>query len=192
MLKKLSTSIAKWLIKSDILKENNIDLYSYAIQYLLLIIIPTINFTIYCIATQKIYLGFIELFSFLLIRKYCGGYHCQSSSVCLIFSTMFLIFIAWLSTVLKPGLYTIILTLLADFELMSRGPMISINHNVTDLERKCYHRHLIYILILLNLIIILSYISKKTWICSCISNIIICCSFLHIICIFGKNKELYY
>ena len=125
MLKKLSSKIAIWLIKSDMLKDDNIDLYSYAIQYLLLIIIPTINFTAYCIATQKILIGLIELFSFLLIRKYSGGYHCESSSVCLVFSTIILIFMAWLSYFIQPSLIQIIILLICEIELLIKGPIIS-------------------------------------------------------------------
>ena len=39
MVEKLSRHIALWLIKSGILENDDIDLYIYAIQYLLLIII---------------------------------------------------------------------------------------------------------------------------------------------------------
>ena len=42
MVEKLSRHIALWLIKSGILENDDIDLYIYAIQYLLLIINPTI------------------------------------------------------------------------------------------------------------------------------------------------------
>jgi accessory gene regulator protein AgrB len=101
MVEKLSRHIALWLIKSGILENDDIDLYIYAIQYLLLIINPTIIFTAYCIATHNITIGLIEVFSFLLIRKYCGGYHCQSSTVCLIFSAIILIVMAWLSSFIK-------------------------------------------------------------------------------------------
>ena len=69
MVEKLSRHIALWLIKSGILENDDIDLYIYAIQYLLLIINPTIIFTAYCIATHNITIGLIEVFSFLLIRK---------------------------------------------------------------------------------------------------------------------------
>ncbi len=192
MLKKLSSKIAIWLIKSDMLKDDNIDLYSYAIQYLLLIIIPTINFTVYCIATHKIYIGLIEIFSFLLTRKFCGGYHCESSSVCLIFSTILLIFIAWISCFIKPGLYIIIPTILADLELILRGPVISINHSVSDIEKKYYHKRLITIIIFLNFLIILTSLLKLFHICNCICIVLLCCSVSHIVCKFGKNKELYY
>lgn len=39
MLEKFSRKIAVWLIKSGILENDNSELYRYAIQYLLLIII---------------------------------------------------------------------------------------------------------------------------------------------------------
>ena len=85
MVENLSRHITLWLIKSGILKDDNIELYIYAIQYLFLIINPTIIFTIYCIATNNTLIGLIEVLVFLLIRKYSGGYHCQSSTVCLVF-----------------------------------------------------------------------------------------------------------
>ena len=114
MVEKLSRHIALWLIKSGILENNDIDLYIYAIQYLLLIINPTIIFTAYCIATHDITIGLIEVFSFLLIRKYCGGYHCQSSTACLIFSAIILIVMACLSSFIKPSLYMFIALVIAD------------------------------------------------------------------------------
>lgn len=154
MVEKLSRHIALWLIKSGILENDDIDLYIYAIQYLLLIINPTIIFTAYCIATHNITIGLIEVFSFLLIRKYCGGYHCQSSTACLIFSVIILIAIAWLSSFIKPSLYMFIALIIADAELIIKGPVISVNHSVSDSEKKYYHRCLIGILAVFNIIII--------------------------------------
>ena len=84
MLEKFSRNAAVWLINIGLLVETDIDLYSYAIKNLFLIINPTIIFTIYCIASHKILLGLLEMFSFLLIRKYSGGYHCQSSNNCVL------------------------------------------------------------------------------------------------------------
>lgn len=192
MLEKVSRHIALRLIKSGILKDDSIDLYSYAIQYLLLIIIPTINFTAYCIATQKILIGLIELFSFLLIRKYSGGYHCESSSVCLVFSTIILIFMAWLSYFIQPSLIQIIILLICEIELLIKGPIISVNHNVSSLERKRYHIYIFIILFIYNLIYITFRYLHIDHYSNCIMIVISCCSISHITCLFGKNKELYY
>ena len=164
----------------------------YAIQYLLLIIIPTINFTAYCIATRQILIGLIEIFTFLLIRKYSGGYHCESSSVCLVFSTIILILIAWLAAHLKSDFLLKFLLLLADMELCIKGPVISINHEVSETERKHFHKKLIGIIILLNFIILLLWAFNMTHAFNCISIVILFCSISHVACTIGKNKELYY
>ena len=94
----------------------------------------------YCIATDNTLIGLIEVLVFLLIRKYSGGYHCQSSTVCLVFSVIVLITMAWLSSVLKPSLFLFIALIIADVELVIKGPIISINHSVSDTEKKYYHR----------------------------------------------------
>ena len=54
MLEKFSRNAAAWLINIGLLNETDIDLYSYAIKNLFLIINPTIIFTAYCIATHNI------------------------------------------------------------------------------------------------------------------------------------------
>ena len=192
MVEKLSRHIALWLIKSGILENDDIDLYIYAIQYLLLIINPTIIFTAYCIATHNITIGLIEVFSFLLIRKYCGGYHCQSSTVCLIFSAIMLIGIAWLSSFIKPSLYMFIVLIIADAELIIKGPVISVNHSVSDSEKIYYHKCLIGILSVLNIIIIITAACHFYHITSCISVVIIFCFISHLACMTRKNRKLYY
>lgn len=192
MVENLSRHIALWLIKSGILKDDDTELYIYAIQYLLLIINPTIIFTVYCIATHNTWIGLIEVFSFLLIRKYSGGYHCQSSTACLIFSVIVLITIAWLSSVLKPSLFLMIALVIADVELIIKGPIVSVNHDVSDLERKYYHKYLTAILLLFNTIIITTCLWHLYRIASCVSIVIIFCFLLHILCMTKKNRKMYY
>ncbi len=192
MVENLSRHIALWLIKSGILKDDDSELYIYAIQYLLLIINPTVIFTVYCIATHNTWIGLIEVISFLLIRKYSGGYHCQSSTACLIFSVIVLIMMAWLSSVLKPSLFLISALIISDVELIIKGPIISINHTVSDLEKKYYHKCLGVILLFLNIIIVITDLWHLYSISSCISIVIIFCSLLHILCMTKKNRELYY
>lgn len=192
MVENLSRHIALWLIKSGILKDDDSELYIYAIQYLLLIINPTVIFTVYCIATHNTWIGLIEIISFLLIRKYSGGYHCQSSTACLIFSVIVLIMMAWLSSVLKPSLFLISALIISDVELIIKGPIISINHTVSDLEKKYYHKCLGVILLFFNIIIVITDLWHLYSISSCISIVIIFCSLLHVLCMTKKNRELYY
>lgn len=192
MVENLSRHITLRLIKSGILKDDDIELYIYAIQYLFLIINTTIIFTIYCIATDNTLIGLIEVLVFLLIRKYSGGYHCQSSTVCLVFSVIVLITMAWLSSVLKPSLFLFIALIIADVELVIKGPIISINHSVSDTEKKYYHRYLATILLLLNILIVITSLWHLYHISSCISIVIIFCFLLHILCITKKNRKLYY
>lgn len=192
MVENLSRHIALWLIKSGILKDDDTELYIYAIQYLFLIINPTIIFTVYCIATHNTWIGIIEVISFLLIRKYSGGYHCQSSTVCLIFSVIVLITMAWLSSILKPSLFLFIALVISDVELIIKGPIISVNHAVSDSEKKYYHKCLATILLLFNIIIIITGLLHLYRISICISIVIIFCFLLHILCMTKKNRKLYY
>ena len=100
--------------------------------------------------------------------------------------------IAWLAAHLKSDFLLKFLLLLADMELCIKGPVISINHEVSETERKHFHKKLIGIIILLNFIILLLWAFNMTHAFNCISIVILFCSISHVICTIGKNKELYY
>ena len=192
MLEKFSREIAVRLIKSGILENDNSELYGYAIQYLLLIIIPTINFTAYCIATHNNIIGLIILFSFLLIRKYSGGYHCKSSTVCLIFSTIVLIAMVFYANLMNFSPVIIITIILCELELIIKGPIISINHDISDKERIIYRKYLYIILAVYDIIMALFIYFNKIHLACSIAIVIITCSLAHMLCMIGKNKEVYY
>ena len=117
MSEKLAEKLALYLVRLRLVEESKTELYSYAINYLLLLIIPVSIFAIFCIISHNILLGFVEIISFLLIRKYSGGFHCQSSSVCLILSSVLLIAVAWLSSVIQPSLPMLVILIICDFSL---------------------------------------------------------------------------
>lgn len=51
------------------------------------------------------------------------------------FSAIILIGIAWLSSLIKPSLHMFTVLVIADIELIIKGPIISVNHSVSDFEK---------------------------------------------------------
>lgn len=108
------------------------------------------------------------------------------------FSVIILIVMAWLSSFIKPSLYMFIALVIADVELIIKGPVISVNHSVSDSEKKYYHRCLVGILAVFNIIIIAATVLHLYRTASCISIVIIFCFVSHIACMTEKNRKLYY
>ncbi|MFQ8902702.1 MAG: accessory gene regulator B family protein [Lachnospira eligens] len=106
-----------------------------------------------------------------------------------IFSAIILIVMAWLSSFIKPSLYMFIALIIADMELIIKGPVISINHSVSDSEKKYYHRCLIGILAVFNIIIIAATVLHLYRTASCISIVIIFCFISHIACMNRKSNR---
>ena len=92
----------------------------------------------------------------------------------------------------RRGKGCIIALIIADMELIIKGPVISINHSVSDSEKKYYHRCLIGILAVFNIIIIAATVLHLYRTASCISIVIIFCFISHIACMTEKNRKLYY
>lgn len=107
-------------------------------------------------------------------------------------SAIILIGIAWLSSLIKPSLHMFSVLVIADIELIIKGPIISVNHSVSDFEKIYYHKCLIGILSVLNIIIIITAAYRFYHITSCISVVIIFCFILHLACMTRKNRKLYY
>lgn len=103
------------------------------------------------------------------------------------FSAIILIVMAWLSSFIKPSLYMFIALIIADMELIIKGPVISINHSVSDSEKKYYHHCLVGILAVFNIIIIAATVLHLYRTASCISIVIIFCFISHIACMTEKT-----
>ena len=88
MTHSISNAIAKWLSRHGAIKTDELALYSYAVFNILHTFIPFIivvfigflcDLTLECI---------MMLLPFLLLRKYCGGFHAKTPFKCLILTVI--------------------------------------------------------------------------------------------------------
>lgn len=92
MITRVSATITKWLLNSGAISENDRELYEYAAYSFLFSLLPLCLVVILGCITGMVIEGILMIFPFMLIRKFSGGFHLKSSTICLISSTLLLSF----------------------------------------------------------------------------------------------------
>lgn len=87
----ISSKIVKWLLRAGAISENDRELYEYAAYSFLFSLFPLFWITLLGFAFDMLLDGVLMIIPFMLMRKFSGGFHFQSSGVCLVFSTLLLL-----------------------------------------------------------------------------------------------------
>jgi len=90
MIAKLSVLTTKWLLRAGAISENDRELYEYAAYSFLFGLLPLILVMFLGCVSGMMLEGVLMIFPFMLIRKFSGGFHLQSSGVCFVSSTLLL------------------------------------------------------------------------------------------------------
>lgn len=90
MIAKLSVMTVKWLLRAGAISENDRELYEYAAYSFLFSLLPLILVMLLGAVSGMLLEGVLMIVPFMLIRKFSGGFHLQSSGVCFVSSTLLL------------------------------------------------------------------------------------------------------
>lgn len=90
MIGGISSRIAKWLLRAGAISENDRELYEYAAYSFLFSLLPLVLVMLLGGISGMLLEGVLMIVPFMLIRKFSGGFHLQSSGVCFVSSTLLL------------------------------------------------------------------------------------------------------
>ncbi len=90
MMHLISEAITNWLEQEGVVSSKEYELYAYAAYSFLFGILPIIIVFLLGLCFGMIQEGIVLILPFMLLRKFCGGYHLNSLVACIIFSTILL------------------------------------------------------------------------------------------------------
>ena len=143
MIRFFSSKAARWLLHAGAISVEDKGLFEYGIYSIVFTSIPLILVLIVGSFFHMVFEGVLMILPFMLIRKFCGGFHLRSPAACLIVSTAVLT--AFLAAI-RFTLYTQcfhwnFIMLLASFFLISKlSPVDSENRRLTIAEKKLFKR----------------------------------------------------
>lgn len=138
MISNISAKVAKWLLKSGAISENDVELYEYAVYSFFFGLVPFAMALLIGACMGQIADGLLMLIPFMLIRKFSGGFHLQSSSVCVVSSmlliSLFMLVIRIVDTEIRIAVFSAFV-LLATVQIFACSP---IDNDARKLNSKEY------------------------------------------------------
>ena len=86
MIAAISMKISKSLLKSNAINQDELNVYAYGIQLLILGIVDWCITFLFMLLIGEIYLSIAYLSVFFTLRKHCGGYHAETHIRCIVIS----------------------------------------------------------------------------------------------------------
>ncbi len=137
MMHRVSNAVANWLLKVNAIGEEDKELYSYAMYSVLFTSIPLLLSTAVGLLMNMLLESILFIAPFVIIRKYSGGFHLKSPTVCLFISTgIIAVFLFCIKLVLKYELYPValILAILSAILLFIKSPIDSEARKLSERE----------------------------------------------------------
>lgn len=148
MIKRIAFVTAKWLLHAGAISASDVELYEYGIYSFLFTMCPLGLVLIISILLSMAEEGVLLIIPFILIRKFCGGFHFQSSVLCGIVSTAVLTaFLLGIRLVIVTSSYLwwILALLLAATQIIIFSPIDSEGRRLTKSEKKVFKKIAIFL-----------------------------------------------
>lgn len=143
MIQELSSRVAKWMEQEGVISVKDKELFSYAVYSLLFGLLPIFIVVVLGLALGMLQEGLLMITPFMLIRKFSGGYHLDSSRLCVILSTALLTIAMVLIKVVAQGGHIIFLTVLVILSvicLCAFSPVENHSRKLTCKERRLFRK----------------------------------------------------
>lgn len=139
----LAGKMTQWLLKTGAIEEDEKELYEYAVFSFLFSLFPLCFVMIIGRALGMFVEGILMIVPFILIRKFSGGYHLNSSVVCFISSILLLsASLALISMVLSTESYEIFFcaVVLAALQIFACSPIDSKARELNEKEKTLFRK----------------------------------------------------
>lgn len=181
----ISGKIVCWLIKKEVLLEDDKDVYEYAIYSCILTFLPLIIILFIGLLMNRLLESLLIILPFMFIRKFSGGYHAKHSWVCVISSCGILFLCVYLIGRIQYCIWNNIIMAIAIISLIIFSPIDSENRRLSDREKKIYKQTTVYIvMVFLALYVGLLFFEKIYALC--IFEGIVLTASLQVPCIISK------
>ncbi|MGN0515013.1 MAG: accessory gene regulator ArgB-like protein [Lachnospiraceae bacterium] len=183
MIKKCQSAIVDWLIKQDAIREDDRELYEYALYSSLLLISPVLLSVTVAYVMGNAFSGIVTILPFMTIRKYSGGFHSDRIEKCILESVILVSITIWMSLNLDFGWWTIISIIIAEMWLCIFSPIDSASKKLSPTENKSYRKIVLIQIVFYDIAIIILCLFRMPGYALCLSLGIIFSAVMQVPCI---------
>ena len=191
MIKRIASVTAKWLLQAGAISASDVELYEYGIYSFLFTLCPLGLVLIISVFLHMVVEGILLIIPFILIRKFCGGFHFQSPVLCGIVSTLVLTaFLLGIRLVLDTSGYGwwCAVLLLAAAQIIVFSPIDSEGRRLTQNEKKVFKKIAIVLSMITIAICAVLAAFHQTWAAVSVGSGLILSAALQLPCLFIRYR----
>lgn len=137
-MQKCAEAVAVWLVRCQVIEEQEKELYCYAMESFVMFWSPMILALLLGTIMGRVKEGILVIIPFMMIRKFSGGYHAKNLWICLTCSSLLLFLCILISCSLSANTVLMLATLAASLNLIIFSPIDHENKVLSIKERKVY------------------------------------------------------
>lgn len=191
MIKRIAAVTAKWLLQAGAISASDVELYEYGIYSFLFTLCPLGLVLVISLFLNMVAEGILLIIPFILIRKFCGGFHFQSSVLCGIVSTAVLtVFLLGVRLVLSAEAHSwwALLLFLAAIQIAIFSPIDSEGRRLTQNEKRVFKRIAIALSIITLIVCAVLAVLHQMWAAVSVGSGMILSAALQFPCLFIKDR----
>ena len=191
MIKRAAAVTATWLLQAGAISASDVELYEYGIYSFLFTLCPLGLVLIISVLLHMVVEGILLIIPFILIRKFCGGFHFQSPVLCGIVSTLVLTaFLLGIRLVLDTSGYGwwCVVLLLAAVQIIVFSPIDSEGRRLTQNEKKVFKKITIALSMITIAICAVLTAFHQTWAAVSVGSGLILSAALQFPCLFIRYR----
>lgn len=185
-MEKCADTVVNWMIRYKVINDIDKELYKYALYSFFLLITPLIfaGSIGFCMGSLKH--GVALIVPFIVLRKFCGGYHAKNLYTCILGSGFLLFLCIILSLHAKCDWKLATGTIIASLSLIFYSPMDNENRKLDINEKKAYKSITIFCVIFFELLDVTLFLLGKHIYTICFSIGILLVAVLQVPCVIIK------
>lgn len=160
-MRKCADTVVNWMIRNNAINEIDRELYIYAVESLVMLLLPLIYAGMIGLCLGNITQGIMVVLPFVILRKFSGGYHAKNFWICTFLSSLLLLLCIMLSIRLKFGWQLVIATVMASVSLFFFSPIDSESRLLDEEEKSMYKSITFYCLLMLGIVNMVLYFFKQ-------------------------------
>lgn len=160
MISTLSKKTTNALIKNQSISEDDRELYEYGFFMLFSNLYFTVITCLFGMIFDVLFESLIFFVSFMLIRKYAGGYHAKTEVQCQIFSTVSIILsilVIRYANLDRIAVFLLVLTAIASVLIFAFAPLDTPEKPLSKNEKKHFRTISYIILVVLDILFLIAY-----------------------------------
>lgn len=161
-MKDMVELILEKLILYSCIENSEMEIYRYGLRKLINSVLNFLIIIIIGIVYNELFIAILYAFSYILLRRYSGGYHSKSLIRCYIFSILKIIFV--LNIIYYINVYkinTFFITLISSIVILFLSPVECKNKRLDQDEKKVYKNKSMRVTLFIYLIYLLVYFTNN-------------------------------